>query len=291
MDTQTPSKQNNAHSKKIINISSDIGNNHSDNLSSKINNNMLSQDNLLNFDSNPPSTKRKDSAIPKVLISKAIGTRLKIIRLMTGLNLKEFGSMCKIESGMFGRYERGETPLSVASAIRVAITVRDLYHIYTDPNWILTGEGTRPWIISAEEQDPTKKNEGILDTLQAYIEIYQEKGDVMSLLGSKTSNRLVKAQSIIAGHKIDLNNVEVLKNLDYQYCFLRLKDGNEILAHITYDEIEHMFTVQMDNPRKLFCLKVDEVDSLSSVFFNIEDPEAANTFNKLSLNNSEIVIK
>ena len=292
MDKKTTTKPNNTNNKKIISITSDITNNNADYSSTKQNNSsMLSSDNLLNFDGKNFDSKRKDSAIPKGLISKSIGTRLKIIRLMTGLNLKEFGSMCKIESGMFGRYERGETPLSVASAIRVAITVRDLYHIYTDPNWILNGEGTRPCRITSEEKDHVSKSKNILETLQAYIYTYHGQNDILNLLNSNTEDEFLKPESIIAGNLIDLTNLENLKNLDYQYCFLRLKDNKEMLAHVTYDETEHMFTVQIAKPRKLFCLKVEEVSSISTIFFNLKTSDAAEAFRQLSQNKSEIMIK
>ncbi len=176
---------------------------------------------------------------------KAKGIRVNLVRKSVNLNLKEFGELCKVESGMLGRYERGSTAIHITCIFRICISLRDKFNLFVDPEWIENGSGYGPHIINEDTMIYLKD---IDDLIRQYTNCYGDAKETLNTYKNDNKNTIFSGQYLTIGKKVNVNNPKELSELDYVECDVTLNKPLEsfdnkqnFIAKVSYDEESDRF--------------------------------------------------
>lgn len=80
------------------------------------------------------------------------GRRLRMARALSGLSRQEFFQKFGIATSTIDTWESGRVELTEKGAIRICIALKQM-EIFCTPNWLLTGAGQHPKIVSEMERN------------------------------------------------------------------------------------------------------------------------------------------
>lgn len=214
---------------------------------------------------------------------KAKGIRVNLVRKSVNLNLKEFGELCKVESGMLGRYERGSTAIHITCIFKICISLRDKFNLFVDPEWIENGTGYGPHIIN---EGTTTYLKDVDDLIKQYTACYDDGKSSLNYHSITNKDNIFNGNYVTIGQLIDLNNPKDLYQLSYVEADIKLKkafkeldDQLNIVGKISYDEEANQFII---NNKK---------DGLTPVCLEKKDIESIKVLNGFALCEKPINLK
>ena len=202
---------------------------------------------------------------------KAKGIRVNLVRKSVNLNLKEFGELCKVESGMLGRYERGSTAIHITCIFRICISLRDKFNLFVDPEWIENGSGYGPHIIN---EGTVVYLKDIDDLVKQYTSCYNDGKEVLNIHKNENPNSIFNGQYLTMGKSVDLNNIKELYELDYVECdvtlnkeIAELDNKKNVIAKVSYDEESGKFILN-NKINKISPVAVNKKDIVNIKIIN-----------------------
>lgn len=195
-------------------------------------------------------------------LNKERGLRLNILRKSLGLNLKEFGDICKIESGMLGRYERGSTEIHETCVLKIHINIRSKLGYFVDPSWILNGNGFGLHTIDDNSEIQLKSIE---DNVKQYVNSYSDYKESLSVYENNSQNNMFYGKNIIFGKRIDLKKMEDLLLLDNIECYVELNNKSIMVGHVSYDEDQKSLILKETSSKEFFNFQIADIKFINII--------------------------
>lgn len=191
---------------------------------------------------NPKSIKAKNTTLPLDIHERA--NRLKFLRKMSHLSMKEFAQYCNLGLTTVNYWEQGYSSVTERGAQKVCNAMRE-EGIECSVIWLMTGYGEQPKVIDSsklsklnyknfESLSRTSINEKKSDYPMENIEIKEELDlfrknypeHLIYLVDNESMKPLYDPGDLVAGKKLTGKNMELAHGAD---CIVEL-EGKELMV-------------------------------------------------------------
>jgi HTH-type transcriptional regulator, cell division transcriptional repressor len=207
---------------------------------------------------NKPKKKNK-MEIPLEIQERA--RRLKFLRKMTGLSMKEFAQHCNLGLTTVNYWEQGYSSITERGIKKVTRAMRE-EGIECSTIWLLSGLGEQPKIT-----DPSKLSKINYPTIQPSLQIIQEEktnrylhgkikeeikvfetsypDNLIYPINDESMLPLYRKGDIVAGKKLTGKNMELANGID---CIIELEKNKLALRRVRIGHSINTFDLYVMNP-------------------------------------------
>jgi HTH-type transcriptional regulator, cell division transcriptional repressor len=193
--------------------------------------------------------------------------RLKFLRSLTGLSIKEFSLLSKISQSTLSKCEAGIYNLSPSLAKKLIKTCFD-NNIKCTIDWLMYGAGeTAKTLDLPKESNNNFHNLEVL-SLTKEIELLHETYKNLEILAITDDSMLPQFNigDYVCGKSIDLNYI--LKYLDFA-CIVETKDGKKRLRRIGYNSGKYFLFGTNTNFKGSSLFELEpEITKVSPIFWH-----------------------
>jgi transcriptional regulator with XRE-family HTH domain len=189
--------------------------------------------------------------------------RLRFLRKMAHLSMKEFAQHCNLGLTTINYWEQGYSSVTERGAKKVCAAMRE-EGIECSAIWLMTGYGEQPKItdssklsklnyqaleslsrqtINEKRSDYPMENMEIREELALFKKNYPEH--LIHLIDNESMKPLYGAGDLVAGKKLTEKNMELAHGAD---CIVELEGGKLLLRRVKIAQVANNFDLYVINP-------------------------------------------
>lgn len=212
---------------------------------------------------NPKHSLKEKNKIETPLEIQERANRLKFLRKLAHLSMKEFAQHCNLGLTTINYWEQGYSSITERGARKVCKTMRE-EGIECSALWLMTGYGEQPKIIDASKlsklnyktieslsrqtinerkSDYPMENIEIKEELALFKKNYPEH--LVFLIDNESMKPLYSPGELVAGKKLTEKNMELAHGAD---CIVELEGKKLLIRRVKIAQASNSFDLYVINP-------------------------------------------
>ena len=173
-----------------------------------------------------------------VIVNLAI--RLRILRQMTNLSIKDYCKQYELDETEYNSYENGEAIIPNSQIRQIISKMFFNNEIFCRSEWVEGYEKIAPVYINHKtinlnqvKSEELSTHGKLLHLAYGFKSLHED--NVISVVGDSLMGKLYKKGTLVVGRKYDLNNESALKSIVNTMCIIETADNKEFIREITFN--------------------------------------------------------